>query len=87
MACASDVPAVGKWLHLDIGQIVAFDDFTQNDDCYWWSQMCSTCVDRIGKDALENLLDDCGSGICGVVGCNNESDYYIDFPDDKIKFV
>lgn len=31
----------------------------------------------------ETLLDDAGQGTCSVAGCQNEADYYIDFPEEE----
>jgi hypothetical protein len=56
---------------------VMFDDVTKEDEYNDWSQICQSCVDRHKVD--KNCLDDAGQGICGVEGCENESDYYIDF--------
>jgi hypothetical protein len=57
-----------------------FDDWTpqeqgQNYDTDTWTQVCTKCAN---KHKLKNL-DDAGQGICGVEGCENESDYYYDF--------
>lgn len=58
---------------------VRFDDVTKADEesSYSWSQICLSCVDEHKID--NKVLDNAGSGICGVEGCWNESDYYIDF--------
>ena len=53
-----------------------FDDVTYGDEGVW-SQICSACVEKLG--VCDSQLDDSGSGICGVQGCWNEADYYIDF--------
>lgn len=54
-----------------------FDDITKDGNGQEWSQICSKCVTK--KGIKESTLDDAGSGICGIKGCSNESDYYIDF--------
>jgi len=58
---------------------VVFDDYTvkdsDGDNCPYWTQVCSTCSDKFA----DSYLDETGQGICGVVGCNNESSYYYDF--------
>ena len=72
---------------------IVFDDFVLwnewdgYDDQFGWSQICDNCISthQIGVVTLPNkkkmdILDDAGSGICGVKGCDNESDNYIDFP-------
>jgi len=56
---------------------IIFDDFTFNEDldCSpWWTQICDKCASRLDKKYLNND----GSGICGVSGCNNESNHYFD---------
>lgn len=52
-----------------------FDDVTTSEGT--WSQVCKSCVDHL--EIQESMLDDAGSGICGVEGCDQESNYYIDF--------
>ena len=56
---------------------IVFDDFVVGDYGLW-SQICDSCISthQIGVA----ILDDAGSGICGVKGCGEESDNYIDFP-------
>jgi hypothetical protein len=57
-------------------------DWVDNDGCgEMWSQICGECQDK-HSDKVVGLLDDYGSGICGVEGCENEDDsvVYIDFP-------
>lgn len=58
-----------------------FDDITEDSTGHLWSQVCKSCVQT--HNFSENLLDDAGSGICGVIGCSNESDYYIDFEEEN----
>ena len=60
---------------------VAFDDVTIDDNKHYWSQICESCVSKY--NIAKSLLDESGSGICGCQGCENEADYYIDFPDRK----
>ncbi len=62
---------------------INFDDYTKNDDGTLWAQICNTCV--VNYQVENKLLDDSGSGICGVLGCENEADYYIDFPSEEVK--
>jgi len=60
---------------------VVFDDYTENakgDGYGHWTQICQGCVDKHGID--KSLLDEAGQGICGVQGCENKADYYLDFP-------
>lgn len=58
--------------------VVCFDDVVKNEDSGYWACICKDCVKK--HNISENLLDDAGQGICSVVGCWNEADYYIDFP-------
>jgi len=64
---------------------IIFDDATpkENDDYNAWSQICQGCKDK--HNISIDYLDNNGSGICGVEGCNNESGYYIDFPEGELK--
>lgn len=59
---------------------IKFDDYVTDEDGDGWSQMCRECVVKHQID--EKYLNDASNGICGVEGCNNESDYYIDFIED-----
>ena len=58
---------------------VVFEDVEQ--ECYTniWSSICKDCVSKY--NIAENLLDKFGSGHCMVEDCENEADYYIDFPE------
>ena len=62
-------------------QIVCFDDFVINEDGGRWAHICKGCVEKYGIS--ETLLDDgCAAGCtCSVQGCENEADYYVDFPE------
>lgn len=43
-----------------------------------WTQVCDECSKK--HNLLDSYLDTgSGNGICGVVGCQNESDHYYDF--------
>ena len=54
---------------------IEFDDWTVGD-YGTWSQVCNDCT----KSFDHSLLSDCpGEPICGVKGCENIADYYIDF--------
>ena len=68
---------------------ILFDDYSRYDHCDgtgdYWSQVSEKAVEKYGID--EKYLDDCGQGICGIVGHEEESDYYIDFPMNEIEFV
>ena len=64
---------------------IVFDDVIVNTDEDYsgemWSQMCGKCQHQ-HSDKVVGLLDDNGSGICGVKDCWNEDEsvVYIDFP-------
>lgn len=60
---------------------VCFDDVTADEDGHKWTQVCRYCKNKYSIP--DNLLDECGSGICGIKGCNREADYYLDFPQDR----
>lgn len=55
--------------------IKKFDDITESEGL--WSQICKKHVKEL--NIPQSMLDDAGSGICGVKGCCNDSYYYIDF--------
>lgn len=50
-----------------------------------WSQVCLHCVNK--HNIPIELLDSAGSGICGIKGCENESDFYIDFSEGELMLV
>ena len=62
-----------------------FDDITvDKTNGHEWSQICKTCVQEHNLTKYVNPESKgYGNGICGVTGCNNEADYYIDFPDNS----
>ena len=59
---------------------IDFDDIVTEEDGSRWTQICSEHKDLVANDG--GRLSDCGSGICGVKGCINESDYYYDLNGD-----
>jgi len=56
---------------------VPFDDFVKEDEKVW-SQVCNKCIKKYywRKESLSKTTNTC---ICGVKGCNNNADYYINF--------
>lgn len=65
---------------------IVFDDVAlkDNDGYKDWSQVCHACVKEhrlhASKDA--RLADIPVAGLtCGIVGCTNEAEFYIDFAD------
>ena len=66
-----------------------FDDYTNDNASSVWTQVCKDCLEK-NKDVFEErFLDDEGSGICGVLGCDNGDDSvrYYSFEPGKIKGV
>lgn len=70
------------------GKIV-FDDYVDTSDEFGtcWSQIYPRCIKRY-KSALNGRLSDGGSGyaICGVEGCCNTAETYVDFKRNEVKF-
>jgi hypothetical protein len=68
-----------KWEYKSI----KFDDVEIEGSCSW-SQVCCDCVNK--HNINKSILDETASSpICGIVGCENEADYYIDFPKEELK--
>lgn len=61
---------------------IVFDDYTSGE-YGTWSQVCVECAKK--HKMPKNLLDESGDGICGVEGCENEADYYIDLPERELE--
>lgn len=57
--------------------ISKFDDVVRDEDGVW-SHICDECIERLGVDD-ELLSDNAGYAICGVIGCENDADHYINF--------
>jgi hypothetical protein len=59
---------------------VLFYDVTVGEDSTW-SQMCDSCWKKHHESLAGRAVVEIGSGhgICGIEGCNNEADHYIDF--------
>ena len=67
---------------------IKFDDYVTEDEYGKWSQMCEKCRQKYkGKITDEDLEVEHGYGICGVLGCENEADHYIDLNIKKIRGV
>lgn len=60
--------------------ITQFDD-TTTDEYGTWSQICTAHVKEL--KVTDSQIDNDGNGICGVIGCNSESDHYIDFKESE----
>lgn len=54
-----------------------FDDIVKDEDGVW-SQVCLDCTAKL-KIPDSQLSKGEGHGICGVEGCNEESEHYINF--------
>ena len=67
---------------------IVFDDYTDSTEEYgtFWVGMCEECYKK-HKDILGNRVDDFGSGVCSVKGCQNEADHYVDFLKDEVTFI
>lgn len=62
---------------------IVFDDYTENTDpdlTKYWSQVCKEHI-----KGLEGESDEIGYGICGVEGCNNFSEHYVDFKEEEVE--
>ena len=57
---------------------LVFDDVI-TDIVGEWTQLCDEHADHLKKEDCDGLITDGGSGICGVKGCDKESNYYFDF--------
>jgi len=68
---------------------VTFDDFatsgmnpTELENHSFWTQVCDYHAKKFG---IHILWPNEGQGICGVSGCENESDHYYDFDTAETK--
>ena len=53
-----------------------FDDMV-TDEYGTWTQVCKNCAEK--HNFTGRLCDIPGVCICGVVDCENDADYYLDF--------
>jgi hypothetical protein len=53
-----------------------FDDVVTDYNGHQWTQICTEHIEKLSE---ENKRISDGQGICGVVGCAKESEYYLDF--------
>jgi hypothetical protein len=56
---------------------VIFDDFVIEDEANW-SQICDKCFTKRFINHHVSIIP-IANLICGVEGCQNEADYYLDF--------
>ena len=61
---------------------VEFDDVTEDNDGHIWSQICCNC-DSLHTFPNAQIDKGIGNGLCGVKGCDNEAEHYIDFEDGR----
>lgn len=61
------------------GSTLTFDDVVTDDNGHQWTQLCDEHADHLEKEDCEGCIDMGGSGICGAVGCDKESNHYYDF--------
>lgn len=56
---------------------ITFDDYVDGEKNVW-TQICQPCTEKHGfnQDMLDKHV---GSGICGIKGCEDEADHYLDF--------
>lgn len=66
---------------------IIFDDITDFDGgITFWSQICDKCAKE--HNIEDRILDlNSGNGICGVEGCENEADHFIDFPNNEAEII
>jgi len=55
------------------------DDAIINDLEDYWTQCCEKHKESLEKDNANVIFDKCGEGICGIEGCEEQSNYYVDF--------
>jgi len=53
---------------------IEFDDFVEVNQGVW-TQVCKQCAEHFDKSVLSSCA---GLPICGVSGCNNIADFYLD---------
>lgn len=82
MTAGANASARGDTSFVVENDVVCFDDFVKNEDGRYWACICKDCVAK--HHISEALLDDAGQGTCSVAGCENEADYYIDFPPEEV---
>ena len=70
------------------GNRIIFDDWANDkgidEEDFVWVEMCKH-HHNIYKGILGNRFDDGGAcGICSVLGCDREADYYVDFKANEV---
>jgi len=66
-------------------QGVKLDDHEINtyfqDLSYGWTQICESCRSKFSEHGIDH---NSGHGICGVFGCENDSNHYLDFDKSEV---
>ena len=65
-------------------QGVKLDDYEVNTDrdlSYGWTQICESCRSKFPEYGVDH---NSGHGICGVFGCENDSNHYLDFDKSEL---
>ena len=55
------------------------DDDPGHGCAFNWSRICISCADNAGICLDEYGENDSEGSLCGVQGCENEADYYLNF--------
>jgi len=63
-------------MNLDLSD---FDDVVEDVDGEKWSQLCVVHRLQMEKEGTGHYIHSMGDGVCGVKGCDVESEHYIDF--------
>jgi len=65
---------------------VRFDDLVFDKIVnHYWAPVCCECIEKHAM--YHDEIAPAQGTICGVEGCNNEADYYIDFPQENVEPV
>lgn len=83
-----------KMSFFDYGSLtrLVFDDYEVSYDINGheiaWTEMCPACKRKYLGILGQNRFDDgSAQGICGVEGCQNEADSYVDFKLNEVSFL
>lgn len=71
------------------GEKIVFDDFVDEtkENKGYWVDLCSKCQNKY-KDILGERISKSGAkdNMCSVRGCFEETEYYVDFKKDEVRF-
>ena len=65
-------------------QGVELDDHVINTDkdcSYGWTQICESCRSKFSEYGIAHNES---YGVCGVTGCENDSEHYLDFDESEV---